>query len=274
MNGQGRVAWRWIWCWLSVLVVGCGPRGSVALTSPPALATLPGYTRLPPTWTPVLRIRRTITPVGSPSATLITTNVLPSGTPLVLMLDIPTCSETPVGSLWCVGLVRNTLTVPVSGVVLRVSLVTADGTALAQQDVLAVRLVIRAGEWSPYGVLFSAPPDGVAGPVAELVSSEAMPQADSTVRLAITNLHETPGSTGDPAYHVQAAIENPSNTTLRAVIVVTLFDFAGHVGGFRQIEPDTPLAPGGILPLDVGITPLTSGTMHSVILADGIPIKN
>src|SRR5579863_7706213 len=175
------------------------------MTSPPALATLPGYTRVPPTWTPVLRIRRTITPIGGPSATLITANVLPSGTPFVLTLDVPTCSETPVGSLWCVGLVWNTLTVPVSGVVIRVSLVTTDGTALAQQDVLAVRPVIRAGEWSPYGTLFSVPPVGIAGPVAELIRSEAMPQADSTVMLTVANLHDTPGSTGDPTYRVQAA---------------------------------------------------------------------
>jgi hypothetical protein len=274
VNGQGRVAWRWIWCWLSVLVVGCGPRGSVATLSPPALATLPGYTRVPPTWTPVLRVRRTLTPNGSPSATLITSNVLPGATPLLLMLDVPTCSETPVGSLWCVGLVRNTLSATVSGVIVRVSLVTADGTALAQQDALSARPLIRPGEWSPYGTLFSTRPDGIAGPVAELIGDEAMPQSDSGVMLTVENLHDAPAANSTPAYHVQATIANPSSTLVRAVIVVTLFDSAGRVSGFREIAPDAPLAPGATFPIDLDITPLTSGSTRSVVIADGLPVKN
>jgi hypothetical protein len=272
VNGQGRVAWRWIWCWLSVLVVGCGPRGSVTTLSPPALATFPGYTRVPPTWTPVLRVRRTLTPNGSPSATLITSNVLPGSTPLLLMLDVPTCSETPVGSLWCVGLIRNTLSATVSGVIVRISLVTIDGTALAQQEALSARPLIRPGEWSPYGALFSNPPAGFAGPVAELIGAEAMPPSDAGVILAVENLHDTPAANTNPAYHVQATITNQSSTLVRAVIVVTLFNSSGQVGGFREIAPDTPLAPGVPFPLDLDITPLTSGAMQSVVIADGLPI--
>jgi hypothetical protein len=189
------------------------------------------------------------------------------------MLDVPACAETPVGSLWCVGLIRNTLSVAVSAVVVRVSLVTADGTALAQQDVLSARPFVRAGEWSPYGALFTAPPSGFAGPVAELISDEATPQTGA-ISLTVTNRHETPGSTGDPNYHVQATIDNRSSTAVRAIVIAALFDSEGHVGGFREIEPDATLASGATLTIDTGITPLFSGVMRSDIVADGLPITN
>jgi hypothetical protein len=201
-------------------------------------------------------------------------NILPGGTPLLLMIDIPTCSETPVGSLWCVGLVRNTLSTTVAGVIVRVSLVTADGTALAQQDVLSARPLIRPGEWSPYGALFTAPPDGVAGPVAELIAEEAMPQSNSDVVLLVENLHDAPGANSGLAYHVQATIENPSGSPVRAVIVATLLDSAGRVSGFREIAPDMPLAPGATFPIDLDITPLTAGATHSAVSADGLPFMN
>ncbi|MHB8625643.1 MAG: hypothetical protein ACYDBJ_04635 [Aggregatilineales bacterium] len=274
MNGQGRVVWRWVWCWLSVLAAGCGPHGSLATALPPALATLPGYTRVPPTWTPILRVRRTLTPNGSPAATLITANVSPGSAPLPLSIDTPTCSETPVGSLWCVGLIRNSLSVTVTGVIVRVSLVTADGTALTQQDVLGARPLIRPGEWTPYGALFKTPPTEIAGPVAELVSAESIPEADSAVTLPVENLRSAPGQDGDSVYRVQATIHNPASVAVRALIVATLFDSAGHVTGFRQIEPDTLLLSGATLAIDLNITPLIAGTTHSAIFADGLPVKN
>ena len=273
MNGQGRVVWRWVWCWLSVLVAGCGPHGSLTTTPPLPLATLPGYTHVPPTWTPTLRVRRTLTPNGSPSATLITTIVATGGLPVPLTLDAPTCAETPIGSLWCIGIIRNPLAMTAVGVIVRVSLVSADGTAFVQQEVLSARPLIRPGEWSPYGVLFTAPPAGIAGPVAELLNAETLP-TDSSVMLTVDQVSNTPAHTGNPTYQIHATINNRSNISVHAVIVATLLDSAEHVTGFRQIEPEIVLAPNVTLPLDLSITPLIAGTTHSAIAADGLPVTN
>ena len=180
MRSNGRAVW--LWCWLGVLVAGCATAVFSGSTSQSPTPALLGLTFPFATPTPVLRLlrtptSRTLTPLATNMVGL--TWVMP--TPLPMPLTPPTCYETPVGSLWCLGLVHNGLTVGVSQLIVRVYLVNAEGTGLAQQETALALSTLLPDEAVPYGVLFGSIPEGSLGPVAVLVSAvqaNATPRAD------------------------------------------------------------------------------------------------
>ncbi len=139
----------WFWWWLGVLVAGCSPTFFQVSTPQAPTPPLLNLTLPHPTATPILRLLRT---PGLATMTRV------FATPFPLLLESPTCYETPAGSVWCLGLVRNELTVPVDQVVVRVYLVKADGTPLAEQDVRVARSVLPPGGISPYRALFASMP--------------------------------------------------------------------------------------------------------------------
>lgn len=264
MTERERIAWRWVWCWLSVLTAGCGLHTPIDL-SPLPPPTLLGYTRIPPTLTPVWRILRT------PSPVVVASRVGPPMTPQPLTLDPPSCYETPVGSLWCLGVVRNLLPVTVEGVMLRVYLVALDGTALAHSDGSIARPVMRPNEFAPYGVLFEHPPAAVVGPVTELLNTTVA--TDS--RWTLLHIQQACGDWEASGFHVGAQIANASTMAVKPSAVVTLFDANGRVLGFRQFTADGMLNAGRSISLTFDVMPNVStqliGAVHYEIMADGEP---
>ncbi len=248
----------WWWCWLGVLVAGCS---QTIVSNPTSAAPTLTLLRFTPQWvtpTPTPRLLRT--------PTLRTTSVMAmtlAPTPLPLPIAAPDCYETPVGGLWCLGLVRNGLIDPIEQVIIRIYLVSADGTALAERDAPTALAVLPPGEMSPYGVLFDRIPAGSVGPVAVLLSaSKANPSGDKGPVLQVQALQ---GENRDSAFHVTGALVNVGTaaaTQLR--LVVTLLDSAGRVTGFRQWHwpPDQALLPGERLPFSLDIIPQGLGTQR------------
>src|SRR5258706_12690077 len=148
-------------------------------TRTPTLVLL-NLTRPAFTPTPILRLLRT--PTLRASNTLMP---FPISTPLPIQLSPPDCYETPVGSLWCLGLIRNTLSVPIHQVLISVYLVRLDGTVLAEKITASANKTIAAGEFSSYGVLFDAIPEGFAGPIAVLTGAT---QTDHTLSISVKNV--------------------------------------------------------------------------------------
>jgi hypothetical protein len=191
----------------------------------------------------------------------------PLPTPLPVMINPPRCYETPVGSLWCLGLVRNNLTVAVQQIVIRIYLVNAEGTALAELDTAAARLMLAPGETSPYGVLFNAIPEGVLGPVAVLISTY---EADKFYQSL--EVHDVKSQPYNAGYRMTGTVLNTTSATIHEPsLVITLFDAAGQVTGFRQWRwPDEQiLMPGASLPFDVEAIPQGMNTMRVEASAEG-----
>ena len=267
---------RWLCCWLGILAAGCSvPAGHPTATLLP-LATLPGYASVSPTRTPVWRLRLTPTRAvllivsASPArATLL----VPFSTPLPITLDSPTCYETVVGSLWCVGLIRNPLALALINIRIRVTLVNADGLALQTAEGSSSRDWLPAGETTPYGVLFTTPPPvGQSGPVAEVLNADPAPTGATFSVMPLT-VETVQIDLNDTRYHVQAIIGNPGPHPAHLVAVITLLDAEDHVTGFRTVDNDTTLAAGATILLDVSGSALASGATHVLIAADGLPVN-
>jgi hypothetical protein len=186
-----------------------------------------------------------------------------------MSLAPPNCYETPVGSLWCLGLIRNEQTFPVEQVVIRVYLVRADGTAIAAKDAAAARVTLPPQSTSPYGVLFEAVPDGV-GPVAVLISANQ--RLDWTEGALPVQVRDIQSSDRDGGYHVTGTLVNTTNTALQQLsVIVTLFDGQGRVTGYRQsrLPPNQSLAPGDKIPFAVDVIPQGLGTVRTDASAEG-----
>jgi len=259
----GRVGW--LWCWLGVLVAsGCSQQHSLpspaVQTATLALLSLTQVTIAP---TPTLWLFSTPR-AGDTPVTLVPT-------PLNIPLPVPTCYETPVGGITCLGLLRNSLGVPIDQVLLRVYLVSPEGKPLAMQEVHLARRALDPGEMSPYGAVFETIPAGYAGPVVTLVS--AFQSRAQTTHLTIRNLQT---SVADGVYAVKGIIVSPEAVPLpveRVMVVITLLNNNDQVTGFRQWTwtPDAQVSsatPGTALPFALSIIPQGSSTSHVEASAD------
>ena len=262
MRSGGRVVW--LWWWLGVLVAGCGQAVLPGPTPPstPLLTLALSSTATP---TPILRLLRTPT-VKFTSITPVTRAI---ATPFPVPISPPTCYETPVGSLWCLGLVRNGLTITLERVVVRVYLLNGEGTALVGTDTAIAHRLLAPGETSPYGVLFDAVPDGNAGPVTVLIS--ALEYNGPRATLDVRNMHSESRESG---YHVTGTLTNPTTMPLEHMaLIVTLFDANQRVTGFRQMRwpANQQLAPSAMLAFDVDAVPQGQGTVRAEVSGEAQP---
>jgi hypothetical protein len=241
---------------LGVLVAGCSQTiVSRPTSSAPTLTLL----RFTPQWvtpTPAPRLLRTPT-LRTTSVVMLTL----APTPLPLQIPAPDCYETPVGGLWCLGLVRNGLIIPIEQVLVRIYLVAADGTALAERDAPAARTMLSPGEMSPYGALFERIPEGSAGPVAVLIS--ASKAKASGAKTPVVQVQDLNGENQSSAFHMTGALVNTGAVAAdQLCLVVTLLDNSGRVTGFRELRwpPDQTLSPGERLPFSLDVIPQGLGT--------------
>lgn len=262
MRSGGRMVW--LWWWLGVLVAGCGQAVLPSPTSqsgPLLSLTLPGTS----TSTPILRLLRT--------PTVRITNLAPVTmavpTPVPLSANPPACYETPVGSLWCLGLVRNSLTITLERVIVRVYLVNSEGSALIEKETPIALRLLAPGEASPYGVLFDAVPEGNVGPLAAVVSATEYHGPNAV--LEFRDVHNELRETG---FHVSGKIANPMAVPLQnIVLVVTLFDANQRVTGFRALRwpAGQQLAPAALLPFGLDAVPQGLGTVRAEVNGEAQP---
>ncbi|HVO42387.1 MAG TPA: hypothetical protein VMT34_07180 [Aggregatilineales bacterium] len=250
----------WFWCCLGVLIAGCSSSATAA-TSTPFLFQV---TWIPATATPILKLLR--------APTLNATNkVIATLGPTLAALPVtsPDCYETPVGTLWCLGLFRNTLNLPIESVRVQVYLVTSDGLALAQRDAMVARRLLMPGETSPYGILFDTIPAGTAGPVAVVRDFTANPDT----RLAALEVDGTSFDQRESVVQVNGWLANPHTSPVNDMsITVTLFDAKNRVTGYRQFQltaPGTALKPGANMPFSITITPQGLGTNRVEVTGEG-----
>lgn len=255
MRNSARVV-RW-WCFLGLLAAGCSAGISSTPASYTATLTLLTLTQSSPTPTPALFLLRT--PAIHPTSI--------RSTPPVLNIRPPDCYETPVGGMWCLGLIRNILIIPLEGVTVRVYLVTAEGIALSHRETLIARSTLPPGEMSPYGVFFESVPAGMVGPVATLVDAQQV-SVDSVLPTLVAriSMEDNQGA----LFYVMGEVHNAGSITTKGFeLVITLFDQQDRVVGFRQWRSGAFLAGGETLPFELQLIPLSQKAIHAEVSVDG-----
>jgi hypothetical protein len=268
--------WRWLWIWVGVLVAGCGQvwssEGTRTATREPTLPLF-GYTLLPPSLTPGFWSAYTATPLIVPGST----SMIVSPSPIALYLNVtgPTCYETPVGSLVCLGQVYNMLDSPVEQITVGVQLLARDGTLLATGEALLARWLLPAGSAGPYRVLFDALPDGFANARPFIMSGQIAPSVGDYY--ANLTLQEVSGTFVIDQYQVSLSLINLNPEAVEHVAVtMTLLDDQHRVTGFRQVylDADRRLAPGESLALTVKVIPQGPNTVAFDAFAEGYLVQN
>jgi hypothetical protein len=258
VHSNGRI--YWLWCCFTVFLAGCGQTfvGTITPTQPLRVFSTPTFNP-----TAILRLIRTPTLRSSGTALAVI------ATPISLTIDPPVCYETPVGSVWCFGLVHNTSNMVLEQVTIRVYLVTVEGQALAERDTNPALAILSVNSRSPYGVLFDRMPERAAGPVAVLVNAVPLTPEKQT-RLAKVAVSDLAYDNNDGVYSVNALLTNADQQALRDIdIIVTLLDEQDHVTGFRKQRLTHALQSGQSVPFKLDAIPQGRSTQSVEVAAEG-----
>lgn len=229
-----RWGWRWLFCWLSVLVTACGQLSSSTPTPKPQTRTpsLQGFTPQA-TAPPTLPVRPvyTLTPFGSAATRLAFQN-----SSSYVRVDAPTCYESAVQSLVCIGWIRNTGDDPLLNPIITVYLLTPQGQPLQIATSTTALALLSARTGLPYRVIFSEiPPDSWATYVElRAVEPLVIDSPPSVVALRVVNVQATwEGS----EYHIEGEIVNDTGLPLETIRLLAAFTTeAGQISGFRSQE--------------------------------------
>jgi len=210
-----------------------------------------------------------IIPVGDEEASAASSLLLPTATPLAFDVQGVGFYHTPVGSLWCLGEVANTTDAILKNVQIHVALFDAAGELLAEADAFAAADLISPGKRSPFGILFTNPPEGWVNSQVTVVGGEAAGAlADAYVPITVT---EAEGRSSDLQFQVSGVVQNTSaeQADSDVLVIVTAYDAQGLVTGFRQgmVEFDGTLAPGATAPFTVRLT------IHGGVPTDEVPFS-
>jgi hypothetical protein len=180
---------------------------------------------------------------------------LPTPAPAAVVITNTARYLTPVGSLWVLGEVYNPTDEPLENVQVRVGLMDEGGREIASDLTFTVLDFVPASGRSPFGILFTEPPQGVAGFQAIIVRAE--PSYNNANRYAKLQVMTAKIERAGTAYHVIGTATNSGGSNaLDAVIAVTIYDADHRVTGYRVLPlPDAQLTAGATAPLDVTVSP-------------------
>ncbi len=189
-------------------------------------------------------------------------------TPVPLVITRFGLYETPVGGLWGLGEVANQTDRPVENVLIEVTLYLADGAQYGSLNTWAARGLIPPGETSPFGVLFQeVPADPVNHRISLLGGEWAARPEKWYLDLAVAD--ENGGPVG-ATYRVTGVVRNSGGETAEQIsLLVTLYDAAGQVTGFRKVFLPDALPSGAETPFDIRLSPGGPGTEYHTVAVSG-----
>ncbi|MBZ0282983.1 MAG: LysM peptidoglycan-binding domain-containing protein [Anaerolineae bacterium] len=172
--------------------------------------------------------------------------ILPTSTPLALLLTAPTCYPTPTDQILCLGLVTNHLEIPMQRVTLNVQLLRFDGALLAESETSIEQGNIPAGGAAPYRALFQTHWQEYGGVAVMLRNAEIAVNS----RFIGLDVRDQQAAQHDEEYRIAAVLHNAAEQPVRlGRAVITLQDVLGRVVGFRVVQLHGDLQPGADYPL-------------------------
>ncbi len=245
---------RWIFCWLSVLITtACGhvlnsptPTEESTERVPTLQNFIPPSTDSP---TSEIRPQATITP-NFPQATgyrLATLTPVPH-----VIAETPTCYETTVRSLVCLGWVQNNYNEPVTNASIQFYLLNMQGDLLAAEEITTSLPIIPAQDGSPYRVVFTELPQQSWSIYTEINAVETL-QTEQYIPPDI-QITQSQIDWVDGRYQVSGEIKANPSLVSRVRVVVSIRNELDQITGFRIIdleEVDTTTSFNlNIMPLD------------------------
>lgn len=181
--------------------------------------------------------------------------LLPTPTPQPVEVQGAGFFSTPVGSLWALGEVTNTTSVTLTNVLVSVTLFDVDGTVVAESNTFAAADLVPPRTSSPFGVLFTSPPDWASYQMTIVRADDAGGLARAYVPIAVTELE---GGAFESQFRVSGTARNVCSGRAASTldIIVTVYDAHQAVTGFRHhtMALDEPLAPGATSSFTVLLT--------------------
>lgn len=181
--------------------------------------------------------------------------LLPTPAPAAVVITNTARYVTPVGSLWVLGEVYNPTGEPIENVQVRVGLMDEGGREIASDLTFTVLDFVPATGRSPFGILFTEPPQGVAGFQALIVRAE--PSYNNANRYAQLQVTAAQIERAGAGYRVTGTATNSGAwQAVDARITVTVYDAEHRVSGYRHVSlPDEQFTAGATAQFDVTVAP-------------------
>lgn len=186
---------------------------------------------------------------------------------VILQVD---CYPTLDGGMWCFALARNDSDAALENLSARISLLAADGEAVAAQDAIPPLNVLPPRASLPLTTFFAPPVPADARPRVRILSSMILPANDARY---------LPVSILDPATEIApngltARVSGQVSLTAGAAagtvwVAAVAYDDAGRVVGFRRWEGTG--AAGASIPFEMTVSSLGSRVTRVELLAEARP---
>ncbi|GEM_PF-2144537 len=239
-----------------VTLIACTPPPNPTPTLPPTLFPTTTLTVYNPQFV------TTLTPDFSPSAT-----IMPSNAPFnTIAISPPLCY--PVGSQQrtCLGYINNQGDTAIGDVTLKANFVSAQENKTTKQLFTLEQRIIPAGEVAPYRLQIPNARLENQYLQIEVASAELSPTRQLQLRLSDM---QGEYQIDDNRYQFTAQLENPTAFIATHIrLIITLENADGNIIGYRVASFENPLASGGVIPINLLMTPLeaTSTIRHRITL--------
>lgn len=164
--------------------------------------------------------------------------VIPTPTPVALVVAEPDCYSTAAGELWCLVSVENTLSVNVENLTAAVRLLAADGKVIATLEATAPINLLARGESMPLVAYTSDPPEGWVAARSQLLTAFALDDDTNYYLPASLQAASIDLSANGLAATVQGSVEVQGGEAQTIWVLAVAYDESGNIVGFRRWESE------------------------------------
>jgi len=183
--------------------------------------------------------------------------VVPTPTPVDLLIQGLAFHRTPVDSLWCLGEVLNVSGQPAEEVQVQVSLHDEQGKLLVSGAAFTEIDIVPDGGRAPFAIRFAGSPAGFAQYQTQVLGG--VPSTHLGPRYPDLEVIEDHGEWLDESnYRVHGQVLNSGQYEAEKVaVIITLYNSESHVVGARTVEiPAEVFLAGAVAPFEVELAPL------------------
>lgn len=271
-----RWGFRFLFCWISVFITtilsACGQLASPNTSTKATEQTPTLQVYSPPTITspPLVRPSYTLTPLGSSA---LSRNTDPN-TALDLEVSSPTCYESAVQSLICLGWLRNNSSEFITDISLILYLLNADGKPLDFLETTIPLSILAPNTYSPYRFIFREIPKSPWFPYAEVRHSKPLDLTDNSASIVSDlEVKDLQIVWEDTSYQVSGRVVKDKSYPLNEIrVVVVVEDQAANIVGFRVLDL-SEISADEIIPFMIEVAPINQQRGKVSVIAQGYIIQ-
>jgi LysM repeat protein len=199
------------------------------------------------------------------------TNLAPPP-PAPVTFSQPVCYPLASSGLYCLVEARNPNAAPLQNISARIILAGADGLPFASQTAYGALDLVPAGAAVPLAALFQPAPAEPAATGVEAETAVLVSEPVSNTQSVLLDVTASPGALLGGHWSVTGRVHNPSAQPLPAAwVVLSVYDAAGRLAGFRKQAFENGLGPGETRDFSINSDSLGGPAVRGVVLAEGRP---